>query len=410
MDYKVDSKYLLDSFIKYVKIDTSSKEGVKTVPSSKGQIELGKLLLKDFRGLGLKDVKQDKNGYVIARIKGNTQAPAIAFIAHLDTSPECSAANLKPIVYDNYNGEDIVLPKDDVVIKVSDFPELKEKKGKTVITADGSTLLGGDDKSGIAVCMELAKFLLTEKDFQHGDVLFVFTPDEEIAHGSDLLNVEELKAVCGYTLDSEGLGSYCEETFCAHLMNISFIGKNIHPGQAKGKMVNAIRAASKFVEKMPFDESPETTEERQGFVHPTKMEGDVSKVNLTCIVRDFTMEGLEDRSKRMKKLAETAAEEFGALADVKIKEQYRNMKYKLDDDPRVVNYIKEAMEMSGIKPILKVARGGTDGSRLSYRGLLSPDISVGYYGIHSRLEWVCLEDMMQTSIIVRNLVKRWAKS
>ncbi len=410
MEYKVDSKYLLDSFIKYIKIDSASKEGAKTVPSTKGQLELGKVLVKDFKALGIKDVSQDKNAYVIARVKGNIKAPTIAFIAHLDTSPECSGANVKPIIHKNYDGKDIKLPKEGVVIKVSDFPELKEKKGKTLITADGTTLLGGDDKSGIAVSMELAKFLVTEKDFKHGDVVFVFTPDEEIAHGSDLLDVKKLGAVCAYTLDSEGLGSFCEETFCAHLMHVVISGKNIHPGQAKDKMVNAIRAAARFIERTPIDERPETTEERQGFIHPTKIDGDVNKASITCIVRDFTMEGLEERSRRMKDLAESSAAEFGAVADVTIKEQYRNMKYKLDDDPRVVNYIREAMEMSGIEPVLKVARGGTDGSRLSYRGLLTPDISVGYYGIHSRLEWVCLEDMEQTSIVVRNLVKRWTKA
>jgi tripeptide aminopeptidase len=409
-EHKVDRGYLLDAFIRYVKVDTTSKEGAGIVPSTKGQLELGKILVEDIKKLGITDVEQDSNGYVIARVKGNTKAPTIGFIAHLDTSPAASGKDVKPIIYANYKPADIKLPKDGVVIKVSDFPELKEKKGKTLITADGSTLLGGDDKCGMAIGMEVAKFLVTEKNFKHGDVLFIFTPDEEVAHGSDLLPVEKLKAAAAYTIDGNGHATISEDTFCANMMTIHFKGISIHPGEAKNKMINALRIAARFIEKLPLKERPETTENRQGFFHPTGIQGDVAGAKLVCIVRDFTVQGLKNRTKKIAKLAKSVCAEFkGSECTIDVKEQYMNMKYKLDDDPRVVGYLKDAFKMTGLKPVIKPVRGGTDGARLSYRGLLAPDLAAGYYGMHGLREWACLEEMEETAQIVRNLISRWAQ-
>ena len=410
-DYKVDKDYLLGTFIKYVKIDTASNDGATAVPSTPGQIEFGKAIVGDLNKIGVTEVEQDKNGYIVARIKGNTATPAIGFIAHLDTSSETSGKDVNPIVHPNYEPSDIKLPKNGIMISLKDNPELKDKKGKTIITSDGTTLLGGDDKSGVAICMETAKFLVTEKDLKHGDVFFIFTPDEEIGHGADLLDVKKLGLACAYTLDSEGHATICEETFCADQMIVHVKGKNTHPGSAKDKMVNAIRVASSFIEKLPFGERPETTEGRAGFVHPLKIDSDVTNAKITCLVRDFTVEGLKDKEERCKKLAQAVSEEYkGSEIIVEIKEQYRNMKYQLDQDPRVVGYLKEACQMTGIKPELKPARGGTDGSRLSYRGLLTPDIAVGYHAMHSPTEWVVLEEMEETAKIVRNLIRKWASA
>ncbi|MEI6079316.1 MAG: peptidase T [bacterium] len=407
-NYKVDRDYLLDAFIRYVKIDSASKNGADTVPSTPGQIEFGKVIVSDLKKLGITDVEQDKHGYVVARVKGNVKAPAIGFIAHLDTSYESSGAGVNPIIHKNYKPADIKLPKNGVVLTLSDFPELKEKEGKTIITTDGSTLLGGDDKSGAAVCMEVTKSLVTDKEFPHGDVLFIFTPDEEVGHGADLLDIKKLNAAAAYTLDSEGHSTISEETFCADLMTIRFKGNNTHPGQAKNKMINAMRIAARFLEKVPMNERPETTENREGFLHPLKMEGDVESVKVICLVRDFAVEALAERGQRIKKLAESVAQEFKGGAEVDIKEQYRNMKYKLDSDPRVVAYIKDAFEMTGLKPVFSPARGGTDGSRLSYRGLLTPDMAIGYYAMHSVREWVVLEEMEESAQIVRHIIRRWA--
>lgn len=409
-DYKIDRDYLLDAFIRYVKINTTSKEITDTIPTTKGQIELGKTIVQDLKKLGISDVEHDKHGYIVARVKGNTKAPAIGFIAHLDTSPESDAENVTPIIHKNYIPSDIKLPKNNVTLTLEDFPELKEKKGMTIITSDGSTLLGGDDKCGAAICMEVAKFLVNDKELKHGDVLFIFTPDEEVGHGAELLDIKKLNAAAAYTLDSEGNASISEETFCADLMTLSFKGNNTHPGQAKDKMINSLRMASNFIERLPKNERPETTENREGFFHPLKIEGETSETKVVGLVRDFSVEVLKERGRAVKALAEKVASEFKGKVEIDLKEQYRNMKYELDKDPRVVGYMKDAFEMTGLRTVLKPARGGTDGSRLSYRGLLTPDMAVGYYAMHSVREWVVLEEMEETAKIVRNLIRRWGEN
>lgn len=410
MKHKTDTNYIQDIFIKYAKVESNSVEDAGKVPSSEGQIEMGKIVMNDCKAMGINDVEQDKNGYVVARIKGNTNAPTIAFITHLDTYSGTNGKNVMPIVHKNYDGKDIKLPKEGTVITVADFPELKDKKGKTIITASGDTLLGGDDKAGIAICMETAKFLIENKDFKHGDVCLVFTPDEEVGHGADLLDIKKLNAVGAYTLDSESFGTITNETFCANHLTVNIKGRDIHPGYAKDKMVNAIRVASTFISKLPMDARPETTEKRLGFLHPIKIDGDVSSVKIGMLVRDFTVEGLEKFQAIAKKVAdETMQEHHGAEIHMEIKEQYRNMKYELDRDKRIVDYAWKAMENCGYKPEMGQARGGTDGSKLSYRGLLTPDLPVGFYAFHSKAEWVCLEEMVQSAEVLKELVSVWAK-
>jgi len=410
MKHKIDSKYLCDVFVKYAKVESNSAEGATKTPSTEGQFTLGRIIVEDFKKLGVTDVVQDEHAYVVARVKGNTKAPAISFIAHLDTYPETNGKNVQPIVHSNYDGNDIKLPKESASIKISEQPELKDKKGKTIITASGDTLLGGDDKCGIAICMETCKFLMENSSFKHGDVVFIFTPDEEIGHGADLLDIKKLNVACGYTLDGEGVGSITNETFCADQLTVTITGREFHPGHSKDKMVSAIRLVAKFLEKLPMDARPETTEKRQGFLHPTKIEGGVTTSKITFLVRDFTVDGLKKFENIAKKIADDLLKEF-PVADIKfeIKEQYRNMVYELEKDPRVVAYAAKASEECGIKPEFSQARGGTDGSRLSYRGLLAPDMPCGMYAYHSKNEWACLEDMAQDADIVKQIISIWAK-
>ncbi len=405
-----DKNYIKDMFVKYAKVHSrSSDENPGKTPSTPEQIEFGKIVVQDLKDLGVTDVEQDKNGYIIARLKGNTNAPAIAFISHLDTYHSTKGDGVMPIVHENYNGNDIKLPKEGTVIKVADFPELKDKKGKTLITSSGDTLLGGDDKCGIAISMEVAKYLVSDKDLKRGDVCFVFTPDEEIGHGAELLDLKKLNCVCAYTLDSEGYGTITNETFCANLMTVEIKGKDIHPGYAKDKMINAVRVASRFIEKLPMDKRPETTEERQGFLHPMKIEGGVTSVKISTLVRDFAVEGLKTLEETARKIAADTQKEFpGSEIIISIKDQYRNMRYELDKDKRVVDYAVKAMKACGVDPKMSVARGGTDGSRLSYRGLLTPDIPAGFYAFHSKMEWVCLDEMADDAKVVRHLIATWA--
>ena len=405
-----DRNYIKDIFVKYAKIHSrSSEENPGKTPSTPVQIEFGKVVVQDLKSLGITDVEQDANGYIVARIKGNTNAPTVAFISHLDTYHSTKGDGVVPIIHENYDGKDIKLPKEGTVIRLSDFPELAEKKGMTLITSSGDTLLGGDDKCGIAISMEVAKYLVSDKELKRGDVCFVFTPDEEIGHGAELLDLKKLNAVCAYTLDSEGFGTITNETFCANFMTVEVKGKDIHPGYAKNKMISAIRVAARFIEKLPMDKRPETTEERQGFLHPTKIEGGVTSATIGMLVRDFAVEGLDTLENIAKKVAEDTQKEFpGSEIIISVKKQYRNMGYELDKDPRVVAKAVKAMKAYGIDPKMSVARGGTDGSRLSYRGLLTPDIPAGFYAPHGKMEWVCLDEMCNSAKVLRYIITTWA--
>lgn len=410
MKYKADADFLQNIFIKYAKVESNSVENTGKVPSSEGQIILGKIIIEDLKKLGINDVEQDKHGYVIARVKGNTSAPTVAFIAHLDTYHSTSGKDVIPIVHKNYDGKDIKLPKNGTVISVAEFPELKDKVGKTIITSSGDTLLGGDDKAGAAICMETAKFLMENKDFKHGDVCFVFTPDEEIGHGADLLDIKKLNAVCAYTLDGEGFNTITNETFCANFMTVHIKGRDIHPGYAKDKMISAIRVATTFISKLPVDARPETTEKRQGFIHPVKIDGGVNEVTIGALIRDFTVEGLHKFEAIAKKVAdETMKAHPGSVITIEIKEQYRNMGFEIDKDPRIVKHAWQAMENCGITPEMGQARGGTDGARLSYRGLLTPDFPACFYSPHSIYEWVCFDEMIQVTAVIKEVINLWTK-
>lgn len=405
----INKDFLKDTFIKYVKIESAAKSGVDKTPSTDSQLHLAKIIAEDLKKMGIEDVECNENAYVIARIKGNTNAPTIAFVAHLDTYEGVSGKDVKPIIHENYDGKDITLPKNNTVIKVEDFPYLKKQKGLTLITSDGSTLLGGDDKAGIAACFELAKFLLENKDFKHGDVCLVFTPDEEIGHGASLLDIKKLNAKYAYTLDGEGVGGYTDETFSADSITVKCTGLDIHPGVAKDQMINSVRVASAFIEALPLNKRPETTEGREGFIHPMHIEGNTSETTIKGIVRDFTVEGLEKLEEIAKNTGKEIEKKFkGSKIELEFKKQYRNLKYKLDEEPRCVEYLIKAISEAGLEPKSEPARGGTDGSQLSYRGLLTPNFFSGMYAVHGTREWVCLEHMSKACEVLRNLVKLWA--
>ncbi len=405
---------LLDRFCRYVQIDTQAREEAKTYPSSPGQLELGKLLVQELQALGVKDAAADEHGIIMATIPATTMrsAPAIAFVAHLDTSPETSGKNVKPIVHRNYHGQDLVLPGDpNKVIRVAENPDLAALAGKTIVTTDGTTLLGADDKAGIAVIMEAAAYLLGHPEIPHGPVRLCFTCDEEIGHGVDHLDLQKLGATVAYTLDGGGTGEIDCETFSADLAVVTIKGINIHPSIGKGKMVNAIRLASAFIARLPWQAlSPESTEDREGFLHPYRIEGGVAEVTLRILLRDFDTRKLADKAELLRHIAQPLlAEHPRAEIDVKVAPQYRNMAEGLAKEPRAVAFAEEAMRRVGLEPKRTIVRGGTDGSRLTELGLPTPNLSTGEHNLHSPLEWTCLEEMETAVKVLVELVQVWAK-
>jgi tripeptide aminopeptidase len=406
---------LLDRFCRYVQIDTQADEKSASYPSSPGQLELGRLLTQELRSLGLKDAVQDKHGIVLATIPANVPGtiPTIAWIAHVDTSPETSGRGVKPIVHRNYDGRDIVLPGDPAkVIRVGDSPELAHVKGCTLVTTDGTTLLGADDKAGVAVIMEAAAYLVAHPSLPHGPVRICFTCDEEIGHGVDHLDLHKLGAVVAYTLDGGGQGEIDVETFSADLAVVTFRGVNIHPSIARGRMVNAIRLAGLFLDRLPRQSlSPETTAERQGFLHPYRLEGGVAEVNLRVLLRDFDTARLADRAELLRSTARLIVTEFPeARIDVAVTAQYRNMAHGLAREPRALAYAEEAMRRAGLEPKRTIVRGGTDGSRLTELGLPTPNLSTGEHNLHSPLEWTCLEEMETAVKVLVELAQVWGKA
>ncbi len=405
---------LLDRFCRYVQIDTQAREEAKTYPSSPGQLELGKLLVQELQALGVKDAAADEHGIIMATIPATTMrsAPTIAFVAHLDTSPETSGKNVKPIVHRNYQGQDLVLPGDPgKVIRVAENPDLAALVGKTIVTTDGTTLLGADDKAGIAVIMEAAAYLLAHPEIPHGPVRVCFTCDEEIGHGVDHLDLAKLGATVAYTLDGGGAGEIDCETFSADLAVVTIKGINIHPSIGKGKMVNAIRLASAFISRLPWQTlSPESTEDREGFLHPYRIEGGVAEVTLRILLRDFDTRKLADKAELLRHIAQPLlAEHPRAEIDVKVAPQYRNMAEGLAKEPRAVAFAEEAMRRVGLEPKRTIVRGGTDGSRLTELGLPTPNLSTGEHNLHSPLEWTCLEEMETAVKVLVELVQVWAK-
>jgi tripeptide aminopeptidase len=406
---------LLDRFCRYVRVATQSDESSKTYPSTPGQLELGRMLADELRALGLRDAAQDEHGIVMATIPPTVahQAPTIAWNAHVDTSPETSGVNVKPIVHANWDGRDIVLPGDATkVLRAADNPELAAVKGKTVITTDGTTLLGSDDKAGVAVIMEAAAQLLARPEIPHGPIRILFTCDEEIGHGVDHVDLKKLDARVAYTLDGGGQGEIDCETFSADLATVTITGVNIHPSIAKGRMVNAVRLAGMFLDRLPQRVlSPETTADREGFLHPYRIEGGVAEVTLRVLLRDFVTAKLADRAEVLRTVARTIAAEFPeARIDVKVTPQYRNMADGLKKEPRALAFAEEAMRRCGLEPKLTIVRGGTDGSRLTELELPTPNLSTGEHNIHSPLEWTCLEEMAMAVRVLIELARVWGEA
>lgn len=403
---------VLERFLRYVVIDTQSDPESKTIPSTEKQKNLGKLLVKELKAIGIADAKLDKYGYVYATIPANTgkEVPVICYCSHMDTSPDSSGAGVKPIVHRNYGGKDIVLPDDPTqVIRPADHPDLKEQIGNDIVTASGTTLLGADNKAGLAAIMDAAQFFITHPEIKHGTIKILFTPDEEIGRGVDKVDLKKLGAQFAYTVDGERLGSIEDETFSADAAVITIEGVSVHPGFAKGKMVNAIKIASAIVDRLPKDRlSPETTEGREGFVHPVSITGSLESATLRFIVRDFTLEGLKKHESELKSIMDSVLEEYpAAKGTFEVIEQYRNMKEVLDQHPQVAAYAVEAIRRAGITPHLSSIRGGTDGSRLSLMGLPCPNIFAGEHAFHSRLEWVSVQDMEKAAETLVHLACIW---
>lgn len=364
--------------------------------------------------MGIRDAAADEHGIVLATLPSNVSkpAPTIAWIAHLDTSPETSGKSVNPIVHRNYDGKDIVLPGDATkVLRVAENPELAGMKGKTLVTTDGTTLLGADDKAGIAIIMEAAKHLAAHPEVAHGPVRICFTCDEEVGHGVDHLGLKELGAVVGYTLDGSGQGEIDGETFSADLAVVTITGVNIHPALAKGKMVNAVRLAGAFLERLPWQAlSPESTADHEGFLHPYRIEGGVAQTTMRILLRDFETARLADKARLLEGVAELLRVEHPqARIEVKVTPQYRNMAEGLVKEPRALKHAEEAMRRAGLEPKLTFVRGGTDGSRLTELGLPTPNLSAGEHNIHSPLEWTCLEEMELAVKVLIELVQVWGR-
>ena len=410
-----------ERFMRYVQIDTQSDPNSNSFPSTEKQKNLSQLLVKEIQGFGIEDVHLDAYGYVMATIPANYTAtklgldnkevPVICFCAHVDTAPDCSGTNVKPILHQNYQGAPIVLPDDpSQIIKTEDYPYLKEFIGDSIITASGKTLLGADDKAGVTIIMELAKYLMENQSIQHGPVKILFTPDEEVGRGTEHLDLKKLGANYGYTLDGGALGSFEMETFSADYLILHIEGVIAHPGAAKGVMQNAIKIAAEIVGALPKKEwCPEYTEQREGFIHPNHIEGGSEKARIEFLVRDFDTNQLKKHSERLFKIAQEVIQSNPDYAKAKlnmeITEQYRNMLEVIDEHPEIVNRALKSYELAGVKPIVSPIRGGTDGSRMSFMGLPTPNIFTGMQAIHSRHEWIGVRDMAKAVEVLVNLVE-----
>ena len=409
-----DPKYqftCVKRFLKYVKYDTQSDEESTSFPSTEKQKILSKDLAEELKQMGLKDAHMDEWGYVMATLPSNTdkQVDPIAFIAHVDTSPAVTGANVNPIIRRNYQGGDIPLENGGWVIKESENPDLKNMIGYDIITSDGSTLLGADNKAGVAEIMDAVNYLLTHPEIKHGDIKICFTPDEEVGRGTEKIDLKKLGAKYAYTVDGSSRGEIETETFSADAVVIKFFGKNIHPGYAKGIMINSIKMASSFMESLPKDTlSPETTEKREGYVHCTSISGNEELTTLKFIIRDFETPKLKEYEELLKKLAEATVVKFpGSRMEFQVIEQYRNMIEVLKNHPQVMNFAVEAMKQLNIEPIMHPIRGGTDGSRLSFMGLPTPNIFAGEHSFHSQVEWVAVQDMQDAVKLIVEISKVW---
>jgi tripeptide aminopeptidase len=410
----MNSRRLLERFLRYVVIDTTARDGADAYPSSPGQLDLGRLLVDELREAGVADARQDEFGIVTAMVPATVghAAPAIALCAHLDTSPETSGAGVRPQVIENYWGGEIVLPGDPgQVIRPKEHPELEGLVGRTIITSDGTTLLGADDKAGVAVIMETAQWLMEHREIRRGPLRLCFTCDEEIGRGVEHVDPKRLGAVVCYTLDGQGADEIDVETFSADLAVVTVRGVNVHPGVAKGRMVNAVRVAARLLDRLPRNGlSPETTEGREGFLHPYDVSGGVAEVRIRVLLRDFAAAELRRLAEIVRQAAEATRAEFpGAQIEVAVREQYRNMAEGLALEPRAVALAQRALEGLGRKAKLTIVRGGTDGSRLTAMGLPTPNLSTGEHSPHSRQEWACLEEMVHAVEWLVALAEMWSE-
>ncbi|HET6273348.1 MAG TPA: peptidase T [Bacteroidota bacterium] len=410
----------LDRFIRYAKIDTQSSEESQTYPSTPKQFDLLNLLVKELKDIGMKDVEIDQHGYVMATLPGNLpktdkaygKVPVIGFVSHVDTSPSTTGANVKPQIIQNYQGGDIVLPGDNsVVLRVSENPELKHNIGKTIVTTDGTTLLGADDKAGLAIIMTAMQNLINNSSLLHGDIRIAFTPDEEVGAGTKYFDIKKFGAQFAYTVDGDTPGELNKETFSADMATITVHGRNIHPGTAKGIMVNSIRAMADIIVRMPKDNtSPETTEGYEPYIHPHHLEGEEAKSSLKILLRDFNTPGLDVLKRKLEDIiAEVQALHPKARIELSILNQYRNMKDHMGKDTRLLDCMFEATKRSGLEPSWVPIRGGTDGSRLTEKGLPTPNIFTGGQNYHGKTEWLSVYGMNKSVETVVHLAQVWVE-
>lgn len=396
----------------YVKIDTQSDPDSPSQPSTEKQKDLGRILVAELIEMGIKDAHLDEHGYVYATLPANTdkKVPVICFCAHMDTSPDCSGKHVKPMIHFNYQGEDLILPDDpNIVIKKSEHEELNHKMGHDIITASGTTLLGADNKAGLAAIMDAIHFLVQHPEVQHGTIRILFTPDEEIGRGVDKVDIPKLGADFGYTIDGEAAGSLEDETFSADSATLIIHGISAHPGFAKGKMVSAIKVLAACIDRLPKDQlSPETTADKEGFLHPVSISGGVELAKAQFILRDFDTDQLKSYAALLRNIAEVTIQAFpGAKYELHIQEQYRNMKEILDQHPQIVSFAEKAIQKAGLTPLKRSIRGGTDGSRLSFMGLPCPNIFAGEHAFHSKQEWCTVQDLQKSCATIVHLASIW---
>ena len=402
---------VIERFLKYVKIDTQSDPYSKTCPSTEKQKDLGRMLLAELLEIGITDAEMDEWGYIYATIPSNTDknVPTICFCSHMDTSPESSGKDVKPIIHSNYDGDLISLPIGGITIDPKEHTDLQAQVGNSIITASGDTLLGADNKAGVAEIMDMAHYFTNYPEAKHGDIRILFTPDEEIGRGADKVNIEKLNAEFGYTVDGETLGSIEDETFSADGVVVKIFGVNTHPGFAKNKMENAARIASDFIAALPKDSwSPETTNGREGFVHPYEMTSGAEEAEITFIIRSFIDSELKIYEKRLEDLLKSVMVNYpNSTYEFEVKEQYRNMKNILDGRSEIVAYAEEAIARAGLEVKKGSIRGGTDGSKLSFMGLPCPNVFAGEHAFHSKKEWVSVQDMHRAVDTLINIAQIW---
>lgn len=400
-----------DRFIRYAKIDTQSDPTSKTCPSTEKQKNLSKLLVEELKAIGITDAELDQHGYVYATIPSNTSknVPVLCFCSHVDTSPDCSGTNVNPVIHKKYNGGDIILPNDkSQVIRFSEHVALADQVGNDIITTDGTTLLGADNKAGVAEIMDAAHYLMTHPEVKHGKIRILFTPDEEIGRGTDKADMKKLGAEFGYTMDGETLGHIENETFSADAVSILVKGFPTHPGFAKDKMQHAVKIAAEIVNLIPKHKTPETTEGKQPFMHPTAINGGLEQVEIKFIIRAFDTPTLHALEKELEEITKKVLSHYDKCSyEFKVTEQYRNMGEVLAKCPHVVDYAMEAVKRTGVKPVLSSIRGGTDGSRFSFMGMPCPNIYAGEHAFHSKQEWVSVQDMQKAVETIVHLVSIW---